>query len=260
MFNYKIIDKKKIDEKKLLLSIKKLLPKYLNCLPDNAALSILEVVKKTKKNNLMLETGVGISTIALFIGSIISKKKFYSFDFNQEKISTVKQIINETICEPLKINLLDYWIPIQANSTCPYSGIKSLTELKKKFDFGFFDSNHTLEHLENEISLFLNLVDKKFFFGIDDAHMNYKKINLDYINLVRTKANLKRIKIKDNICKEFSVEISNFLKKKKFKVKNYKPIKKLNSKDDLYFKYYGNLVFKPGERKIHKTVFFKIYQ
>ena len=114
MFNYKIIDKKKIDEKKLLLSIKKLLPKYLNCLPDNAALSILEVIKKTKKNNLMLKQ-VGISTIALFIGSIAAKKNLF-LDLIKKNF-TVKQIINETICEPLKINLLDYWIPIQTNGT-----------------------------------------------------------------------------------------------------------------------------------------------
>ena len=77
MFNYRLIDNpKNINANKLLIEIKKLLPKYLNCIPDNSALSILEVVKKTKKKNLMLETGVGVSTIALFLGSYLKKNSF----------------------------------------------------------------------------------------------------------------------------------------------------------------------------------------
>ena len=93
MYNYKLLDnlkKIKANAKSLLLDIKKLLPKYLNCIPDNSALSILEIVKKTSKNNCMLETSVGVSTIALFLGSYLKGKKFYSFDINQDKISLIK--------------------------------------------------------------------------------------------------------------------------------------------------------------------------
>jgi len=50
MYNYKLIhNPNKIDANKLLLDIKKLLPKHLNCIPDYSALSILELIKKTKK-------------------------------------------------------------------------------------------------------------------------------------------------------------------------------------------------------------------
>ncbi len=259
MFNYRLIDNpKKINANKLLIEIKKLLPKYLNCIPDNSALSILEVVKKTKKNNFMLETGVGVSTIALFLGSYLKKKFFYSFDLNQDKISIIKQIINETICERLKINISDYWVAIPSDSLCPYSGILALKELNKKFDFGFFDSSHTLNHLNNELDHFIPLTTNNFFIGIDDAHMNYKKVNLDYINLIRLKANLKKIKVKDNQCKEFNIEIYDKLKKLYKKTIIIKPFKNLNTNGDIYFKYYGNLSFKPGERKKHKTVFYNV--
>ncbi len=259
MFNYKLIDNpKKINANKLLIEIKKLLPKYLNCIPDNSALSILEVIKKTKENNLMLETGVGVSTIALFIGSYLKKKKFYSFDLNQDKISIIKQVINETICERLKINISDHWIAVPTDSLCPYSGIRALKDLKKKFDFGFFDSSHTLNHLNDELNCFLLLVANNFFIGIDDAHMNYKKINLDYINLVRSKTNLKKILVKDNQCNEFYIEVFDKLRKLYKKTKLIKPYKKLNSNNDIYFKYYGNLSFKPGERKKHKTAFYSV--
>tara|TARA_B100000886_G_C20396936_1_gene480785 strand:- start:41 stop:835 length:795 start_codon:yes stop_codon:yes gene_type:complete len=261
MYNYKLLDnprKVKANAKSLLLDIKRLLPKYLNCIPDNSALSILEIVKKTSKNNCMLETGVGVSTIALFIGSYIKKKKFFSFDTNQDKISIIKQIINETICESLKIKISDYWTPIPTDSLCKYSGIISLKELRKNFDFCFLDSNHTLNHLNEELDSFLKLVPKKFYIGVDDAHMNYKKVNLDYINLIRSKANLKKIKIKDNISKEFYIEIREKLKKKFKRTKVIKPMNIKSIKNDLYFKYYGNLSFKPGERRKHTTVFYKI--
>ena len=259
MYNYKLIhNPNKIDANKLLLDIKKLLPKYLNCIPDYSALSILELIKKTKKKNYMLETGVGVSTIALFLGSYLNKKKFFSFDINQDKISAIKQIINETICERLEINISNYWTAIPTDSLCPYSGIRALKELKKDFDFCFLDSSHTLNHLNEELDCFLSLTRNKFFIGIDDAHMNYKKVNIDYINLIRSKSNLNKINLKNNISREFYVEIFDKLKKLYKKVKIIKPVKKLNSNDDIYYKYYGNLIFKPGERKKHKTVFYSI--
>ena len=104
-----------------------------------------------------------------------------------------------------------------------------MKELNKKFDFGFFDSSHTLNHLNNELDNFIPLTTTNFFIGIDDAHMNYKKVNLDYINLIRLKANLKKITIKDNQCKEFNVEIYNKLKKLYKQTKIIKPFKKLNT-------------------------------
>ena len=78
MYSYQLFNKKKINYSLLLLDIKKLLPKSLNSIPDNAALSILEIIKKTNKKNYMLETGVGASTIAFFLGSFLRKKKFFS--------------------------------------------------------------------------------------------------------------------------------------------------------------------------------------
>ena len=43
MFNYRLIDNpKNINANKLLIEIKKLLPKYLNCIPDNSAYQYLK--------------------------------------------------------------------------------------------------------------------------------------------------------------------------------------------------------------------------
>jgi hypothetical protein len=49
MYNYKLFrDNKDLKPKELLIKIKKLLPKHLNSIPDNAAISIFETIKKTK--------------------------------------------------------------------------------------------------------------------------------------------------------------------------------------------------------------------
>ena len=259
MYNYQLFNNKVKNYSQLLLNIKKLLPKSLNSIPDNAALSIFEIIKKTNKKNYMFETGAGASTIAFFLGSFLKKKKFFTFDTSAEKISRIKQVLNESFCEPLKINLSDYWIPICGNSLSPYVGIEALKEFNKKFDFAFFDSEHTLAHLTEEVSNFLKLTDKNFYLGIDDGHMRYKKENIDFINLTRSKANLKKIRIKDNICDEFYLEVLSLLKSKYKNSKLIKPVKSLNSKKDLYFKYYGKLNFKPTESRkniTYKTCFY----
>ena len=54
---------------KFILFVKKLLPKYANSLHDSAAITIFREIKKLKrgKNNIIIETGVGASTISMFV-------------------------------------------------------------------------------------------------------------------------------------------------------------------------------------------------
>ena len=62
---------------KFIIFVKKLLPKYANSLPDSAAIAIFREIKKLKgANNLIIETGVGSSTIVLFVAHIFTKKNF----------------------------------------------------------------------------------------------------------------------------------------------------------------------------------------
>ena len=259
MHNYSfIINPKKFSKKDLLLNIKKILPKYLNGIPDRVALSILKTIEKTNSKHNILETGTGASTIAMFLGVILKKKKLFTFDTNQAKLDTIKQIMNSIICEPLNIDINDYWVPILSNSTNPYIGIKSLKSIKKKFDFCFLDSEHTLINLNDELDLFFDLTPDKFYIGIDDGHMRYKWVNIDYVNLIRSRAKLKKISISDNICQKFSTEVFKKLKKKFKKVKIVETVKKYHSKKDLYYEYYQNIIFKPGERKVHHSTFYEV--
>ena len=74
MFDYIYSNKKNIlkNPEKFIIFVKRLLPKYTNSLPDSAAISLYREVKKLKgENNLIIETGVGASTIILFVASML---------------------------------------------------------------------------------------------------------------------------------------------------------------------------------------------
>jgi hypothetical protein len=259
MYNYKLFSENKIKYVDLLIKIKKLLPKHLNCIPDKTAVSLFNTINKTKTKNYMLETGAGVSTIAMFLAAIKNKKKFYTFEQSQEKLSIIKQVIHETIVDQLRLNIVDYWEPIATNSLCKYTGINSLKELKKKFDFAFFDSSHNLEHLLNEVNLYTKLVPNIFYLGLDDGHMDYKYINIDYINIIRVKAGFKKINLDNNKCKKFYIELNQMLNQKYSKVNMIEFLNKKKYKKDDYFKYYNNLIYKPGEdTKEYITCFYKV--
>ena len=159
---------------KFIIFVKRLLPKYANSLPDSAAISIFREIKKLKgANNLILETGTGASTVVLFVASYIYKKKLFTFDINPDKISLIRQVINDAVCRPLKANIFDYWTYVPSNSLDKYTGIPALKEFEKKPQFAFLDSSHSLKHLKKEIIEFTKIAPKKFILDIDDGnHMN----------------------------------------------------------------------------------------
>ena len=219
MFDFIYDNKKNIlkNPEKFISFVKRLLPKYANSLPDSAAISIFREIKKLKgANNLIIETGVGSSTIALFVASYIYKKKLFTFDINPDKISLIRQVINDAICRPLKANIFDYWTYVSSNSLDKYTGIPALKEFKKKPQFAFLDSSHSLEHLKKEVTEFTKIAPKEFTLGIDDGnHKNSKFFSFGYTNMIRYKMGLKKISNpKQNISPPFIVEINNLLKKK----------------------------------------------
>ena len=248
MFDYIYNNKKNIlkNPEKFIIFVKRLLPKYANSLPDSAAISIFREIKKLKgANNLIIETGVGSSTIVLFVASYIFKKKLFTFDINPDKISLIRQVINDAICRPLKANIFDYWTYVSSNSLDKYTGIPALKEFKKKPQFAFLDSSHSLEHLKKEVMAFTKIATEEFILGIDDGnHMNSKFFSFGYTNMVRHKMGLKKISNpKQNTSLTFFVEINNLLKK------NFKSVKKLttffqkNYQNDLWFNYFGTDIF-----------------
>ncbi len=248
MFDFIYDSKKNIlkNPEKFIIFVKRLLPKYANSLPDSAAISIFREIKKLKgPNNLIIETGVGASTIVLFLASYIYKKKLFTFDINPDKISLIRQVINDAICRPLKTNIFDYWTYVPSNSLNKYTGIPALKEFKRKPQFAFLDSYHSLEHLKKEVMEFSKIASKEFILGIDDGHLiNSRFFPFGYTNMVRQKMGLKKISNpKQNNSPSFFVEINNLLKKNFKSVNILKTFFQKNYQNDLWFNYFGADIF-----------------
>jgi hypothetical protein len=244
MFDFIYDSKKNIlkNPEKFIIFVKRLLPKYANSLPDSAAISIFREIKKLKgPNNLIIETGVGASTIVLFVASYIYKKKLFTFDINPDKILLIRQVINDAICRPLKVNIFDHWTYVPSNSLDKYTGIPALKEFNRKPQFAFLDSYHSLEHLKKEVIEFTKIASKEFILGIDDGNqINSRFFPFGYTNMVRQKMGLKKISNpKQNNSSFFFVEINNLLKKNFKSVKNLETFFQKNYQNDLWFNYFG---------------------
>jgi len=243
MYDFHFDTKQKIlkDKENFLIFVKKLLPRWLNGIPDSECLAIFKILqkRKIKKNTVPIETGCGASTLALFLHCCLNKTKFFSWDTNGSKGSYLRTIINESICQPLNINVNDVWKFIPYYSTDKYAGIQILKELNLKTDFGFFDSSHTLSQVKSEIKEFEKVSANNFFIALDDAYYKKKNVNFTFLNIIRTKLKLERIEEpKNNVCLPFYIEIQKYLSSKYKKVIKVDDYYKKNFKKDDWFNYY----------------------
>ena len=223
-----------------LIFVKRLLPRWINGIPDSEYISIFKTLETIKNRNpILVETGCGASTIAMFLYCVLNNGHLYSWDTNGSKGSFLRTVISEAICRPLKVNIYDYWTFIAFDSTNNLAGIPVLEELDLKADFGYFDSWHTLDHLKNEIKSFEEVANNNFIIALDDAYYTKKSENYSYINMIRAKLNLEKVREpKQNICLPFYIEIENYLKSKYKVLTKVKDTYKQNYKNDIFFDYY----------------------
>ncbi len=243
MYDFSFGDKKQIldNQEDFLIFCKRLLPRWINGIPDSECLSIYRTLKKNSNSaEVLIETGCGASSLAMFLHAALTGGQLYSWDTNGSKGSFLRSVISDSICRVLDIDLHKVWKFISFDSTNPYVGIRVMEELNLNPSFGFFDSWHTLDHLMKEINNFEFVAANKFIIALDDAYYSKKYENFSYINMLRKKLSLNVIEEpEDNVCKPFYIEVEKYLKSK------YKNVKKINDsykndyKDDIFFNYYN---------------------
>ncbi len=194
MYDYIFGTKKHIykNPEEFLLFIKRLLPRHCNSIPDSLAITIFQEVKKIKTTQIILETGCGASTLAMFLACSLTKKKFISYDINEKKILFIKSIINQAICKFLQIKVSDHWQPKVTNSLSKSSGIPSL---KKDIIFSYIDSSHDKIHIESEIQCVKNKTNKMSYILLDDMHLTNSSKNNRLNNALKYKKSLKNFKL-----------------------------------------------------------------
>lgn len=244
MYNFYYGDKKKIaeDEYGYVLSIKRMLPRYLNSLPDRSFQFIHEILTShvAAERPVLVETGIGASTILLLHHAMKSGGHLFSWDVNSSKASALHQVCSETICGYHNQPVSKYWTFIASDTTSEYTGVSLLPELAKKVDFSIHDSNHTWKVLEHEISGVIRFMNVGSVICVDDANQTAVHTYEPIINVIRKKLGLDMMKpLPGNEGEPHHVSLPK-LYNQYFKVEEIKQQGAEPFKDDLYYAWYNN--------------------
>ena len=242
MYDFYFGTKQEIEDnqEEFLIFVKRLLPRWINGIPDSECLAIYRVLKQIKSGKpVLVETGCGASTLAMFLYCALNNGKMFSWDTNGSKGFFLKSVISEAICRFLNVNIYDIWSFIGYDSTSKQVGIPVLNELGEKANFGFFDSWHTLDHLMNEIKCFEQVAINDFYIALDDAYYTKKSENYSYLNMIRKKLSLDPVQESpSNKCKPFYKEVEKYLIETYTNVEKIDDTYKIDYKSDIFFDYY----------------------
>ncbi len=230
------------DPKKYLLTIKRMLPRWCNGIPDSEYLALYDVISDLSltEQPVFVETGSGASTIVLCYFALKTGGEFYTWDTSGSKLFYLRSVLNDTLMRYFTDkNLNNHWRYIAFDSNSEFAGINILKELKKRVNACFFDSEHTLNVLMGEIKAICDVLADTAVVAIDDANYSYVKYNTAYINMVRKKLGLNTVDDPPgNIGRPFWTEVEEYLKTKFPVVEYLKDTYKKNYQSDIFWAYY----------------------
>lgn len=256
------------DEGKYLLSVKRMLPRWINSIPDSEFLAVLDLLQRhvDKDKPVLVETGAGASSLVLLYWAMKRGGRLYTWDFVGPKGSALRGIAAETFAPLFGKAVMEHWRFIAGSSHSPSVGLPILAELGETVDLGFFDSEHTWDVLSGE----LERVDPRLKDGavvcLDDANYDYRHSNTAYSNMTRRKLGLPPVPDPaGNRCKPFHEEAEAFLKARWSTVERLPDTYKAACRTDLFFSYFGAeraLMDKAGMEKLseleHRFDAFKV--
>lgn len=229
------------DEQKFLLTIKRMLPRWCNSIPDSEYLAILDILERyaPKENPILVETGTGASSIVLLHYAMKYGGTLYSWDFVGPKGAYLRGVCSDTLLQYHKCRLSECWKFIAYSSLSPYLGLPILSELVDQVDMCFLDSEHTLDTLLGEVNALDPLLVDGSIVAIDDANYTYRHTNFAYINVFRRKLNLSEVASPtENIGDPFYVEVQRDLQSRWTTVNHIKDTFKTSYKNDIFWSYY----------------------
>lgn len=187
------------DPRTWLLTIKRMLPRWPNGIPDSEFLALFdllnefdyEVVTTENSRPVLVETGSGASTIVLLYFACKWGTRLYTWDIASTKLSFLRGVLNDTLFRYfLDKNIFNHWKYVAYDSTNQNAGIHLLKETNDIVCAAFYDSDHTWRNLEAEITATIPFFCDGAIVAIDDANYTYKNSNTAYVNMIRTKLGL----------------------------------------------------------------------
>jgi len=252
------------NEVSFLLGIKKMLPRWINSIPDTEFITICTILDNfgkslanQKKKFVVVETGAGASSFAFIYYAIKYNGFAYSWDMNAEKGSLIRTIASETIGLGLNININSFWKNIAYNSLSDHLGLTILKDLEPHISVFMHDSEHVLNTVLGEVKIICPLFQDEGIIMVDDSHYSFIHTDEAYINILRNKISLPSINpLNNNQCNPFYIEIKEFLTNTFNKVKdlsiNYK---ELLNKQDQSIHTYGQILSSNKDSKVQHNRF-----
>ncbi|MBM61327.1 MAG: hypothetical protein CL484_00080 [Acidobacteria bacterium] len=232
------------NEERYLLFVKRMLPRWSNSIPDSEYLAIhhaLSTLDLRGRRPVIVETGVGASTIVLLNFAMKHDGLLYSWDPNGPKGALLRSVCTDTLVTHHQKLLQQHWKFVPYNSHSVHLGLPILGELDETVDFCFFDSEHTREVLIGELARVSPFLSDGAIVSIDDANYSYAHTNVAYINMQRRKLNLSPIaNPSDNTCEPFFREVEQFLRSTWGQVEYLEDSYKRTYKDDLFWAYFSS--------------------
>jgi hypothetical protein len=234
------------NETKFLIAVKRMMPRWVNSLPDSEFLSIAalldeqaQAAAKAGRRFVAVETGAGASSLACAYYAIKHKGLALSWDYNGEKGSLIRTVCSETMGNAFGVHVDNHWKLVAHDSLSPHLGLPILRDLADHVDFFFHDSEHTWNTVRGELEAVSPLLSDGAVVALDDANQDYLHTNMAYINTFRKKLGLAALpRAADNLSKPFYQETEEFLRSKWAEVDYLPDLYKKSVRNDPYFAYF----------------------
>ena len=230
------------DPKRFLLTIKRMLPRWCNSIPDSEYLAIHDLLAAVTlpERPVLVETGSGASTIVLCYWALATNGELYTWDIDGAKLAYLRGVLNDTLMRHFTDrNLHNHWKYVAFSSTSPHAGIPMLGELGKRVSACFLDSEHTLDTLMTEVRFLTPLLSDAALVCIDDGNYAYVHHNTAYINMVRRKQGLPPIpEAPGNLGQRFWQEVQHHLQHSFRSVEYLNDPYKQTYRSDLFWSYF----------------------
>jgi hypothetical protein len=234
------------DEARYLIAVKRMMPRWINSLPDSEFLALAQLLDEqgaaaqaAGRRFVAVETGAGASTLALAYYALKYDGLALSWDMNAAKGSAIRQVCVESMGNHFAKHVETHWRLVAYDSLSPYLGLPVLGELVEGIDLTFHDSEHTWRVLGAELEAVAPLLHDGAVVALDDANLEWEHTNLGYINTFRRKLGLSDVApIEGNQAEPFHVRCDRLLHERFSEVEKLHDLYKERYRSDPYFAYY----------------------